>query len=79
MLPVYAKKLYESMFKPNAPHATTHILTRDYARRMIDVALIHHSDLLTADERARITPPFANGGIREWGESEERNKKRIPR
>ncbi len=74
MLPKYAKQLYESLFKPNAPHATTHILARDYARRTIDVALIHHPDLLTANERARITPPFTDGGIREWDESEDRNK-----
>ncbi len=74
MLPIYGKELYESMFKSNAPHATTHILARDYARRTIDVALIHHPDLLTANERARITPPFTDGGIREWDESEDRNK-----
>ncbi len=74
MLPKYAKKLYKNMFKPDAPHATTHILARDYAKRTIDIALIHHPDLLTDDERERITPPFADGGIREWGESENRNK-----
>ena len=74
MLPIYGKELYESMFKPNAPHATTHILARDYARRTIDIALIHQPDLLTEDERERITPPFTDGGIHEWGESEERNK-----
>ncbi len=74
ILPQYAKQLYENMFKPDASHATTHILTRDYARRTIDIALIHQPDLLTADERARITQPFTDGGIREWGESEERDK-----
>ena len=74
MLPIYGKELYESMFKPNAPHATTHILARDYAKRTIDIALIHQPDLLTEDERERITPPFTDGGIREWGESEERDK-----
>ena len=71
ILPEYARQLYENMFKPNAPHATTHILARDYARRTIDIALIHHPDLLTDDERERITPPFTDGGIREWGESEK--------
>lgn len=70
ILPIYGKKLYENMFKPNAPHATTHILARDYAKRTIDIALIHHTDLLSDDERERITPPFTDGGIREWGESE---------
>ena len=73
MLPLYGRKLYETMFKPSAPHSTTHILARDYARRTIDIALMHHPDLLTDDERRYITPPFTEGGIREWGESEDRN------
>ncbi|RKZ24692.1 hypothetical protein DRQ26_07055, partial [bacterium] len=74
VLPVYGRKLYDAMFKPSAPYATTHILARDYAKRTIDIALMHHSDLLTADERERITPPFTDGGIREWGESGDRNE-----
>ncbi len=74
VLPSYGKQLYEAMFKPEASHATTHILARDYAKRTIDIALIHHPDLLTEDERERITPPFTDGGIREWDESEDRNK-----
>ena len=74
VLPSYGKRLYEAMFKPDAPHATTHILARDYAKRTIDIALIHHPDLLTDDERERITPPFTDGGIREWDESKDLNK-----
>ena len=73
ILPFYGRQLYETMFKPNAPHSTTHILARDYARRTIDIALIHHPDLLTADEKRYITPPFTEGGIREWRESEDRD------
>ena len=69
-----AKNLYELMFKSGAPHGTTHILSRDYARRLIDIASIHNPDILTSDEKRRITPPFTNGGIRNWGESEERDK-----
>ena len=73
ILPLYGRQLYEFMFKLNALHSTTHILARNYARRTIDIALIHHPDLLTADERKNITPPFTKGGIREWGESENRD------
>ena len=73
-LPLYGRKLYEAMFKPNAPHSTTHILARDYARRTIDIALLHYSELLTKEERQRITPPFQDGGIREWGKSEDRDE-----
>ena len=71
VLPLYARKLYETMFKLDALHSTTHILARDYARRTIDIALIHHPDLLTEDERERITPPFKDGGIQEWGECKD--------
>ena len=70
----YGRELYENMFRPNAPHATTHILARDYAKRTIDIALIHQPDLLTDDEKLRIKPPFTDGGIREWGESKNKNK-----
>ena len=73
ILPFYGRQLYETMFKPNAPHSTTHILARDYARRTIAIALIHHPDLLADDERQYITPPFTQGGIRKWGESEDRD------
>ena len=74
VLPIYGRKLYEAIFKPNAPFGTTHILARDYARRTIDMALNYPPDLLTSEERKRITPPFTNGGIRKWGQSEDRNK-----
>ena len=73
ILPLYGRQLYKAMFKPSALYSTTHALARDYARRTIDIALIHHPDLLTDDERQRITPPFTDGGIREWGESEDRD------
>ena len=73
-LPVYGRKLYDAMFAPNAPHATTHVLARDYARYTIEISLIHHPNLLTGEEQQRITPPFADGGIREWGQSEDINK-----
>ncbi len=78
VLPVYGQKLYKNMFKPNALHATTHILARDYAKRTIDIALIHHPDLLIEDERERITSPFTEGGIRKWGESENKEEGPSP-
>ncbi len=70
MLPKYGKQLYENMFKPNALHATTHILARDYAKRTIEIALIHYPDLLRDDEKVRIEAPYTDGGIREWEENE---------
>ena len=43
-------------------------------RRTIDIAIIHHPDLLTDNERECITPPFIDGGIREWGECENKEE-----
>ncbi len=73
-LPVYGRSLYEAVFRPNAPHGTTHILARDYARYTVEMSLIHHPDLLTTEEKERLRPPFTNGGLRDWGKNEDRNE-----
>jgi hypothetical protein len=75
VLSSYGRKLYETMFRQDAPHATTHILARDYSRRTVEIALIHCPDLLTPEQRNRIRPPFSDGGIRTWGESEDKNER----
>ncbi len=74
VLPACGRALYDAMFRPGAQHATTHTLARDYARLTIEIALLHHPDLLTAEERKRISPPFADGGVREWGRDRDRNR-----
>lgn len=66
--------LFDSMFAENAPHSTTHILARDYGMRSIEIVLNDNPDLLTIPEQERIKPPFTDGGIREWGESEDKDK-----
>jgi len=70
----FARKLYDLMSKKGAVCSTTHILARDYARHTIDIALLHNSELLTGEERKRITPPYKDGGIRRWCKSEDKNK-----
>lgn len=57
-LPNIATGLYEAIFSENAPHYTTHILSRDYARGCIRIALIHYPDLLNSSQIERITPPY---------------------
>ncbi|MCW3096200.1 MAG: hypothetical protein JWL77_1818 [Chthonomonadaceae bacterium] len=66
VLPIFGRRLYEMMFAPTAPHSTTHILAREYAKRTIDSALRHHPTLLTEAERLHIVPPYTFGGIRKW-------------
>lgn len=68
ILPELSKTLYNHIFKEDAPHGTTHILARDYARRTIEIGLMHYPDLLSKQEIENIRPPYSFGGLRELGE-----------
>ncbi|QIN84412.1 hypothetical protein GBA63_18525 [Rubrobacter tropicus] len=70
----WAEKLYAAMFAVGAPHATTHILARNYARRTIEIAALHHPDVFTDERLGRTRPPYRDGGLRDWGQSEDRNE-----
>jgi hypothetical protein len=69
ILPVCAKRIYELIFKENAPHSNTHVLMREYARRILELASFHHRKNFSAVETARTMPPYKDGGLREWPES----------
>jgi hypothetical protein len=73
-LPAFAKDLYKKMFAPGAPYSTTHVLSRDYARRIIYIARLHAPSLLTKAEEVQTLPPYEEGGIREWQVIEDPNK-----
>lgn len=64
----FCKSIYELIFAENAPFGTTHILARDYARRLIELGLKHHPTLLNTKQRENIRPPYSIGGIRELKE-----------
>lgn len=72
-LPQWGRALYVAMFALGAPSSTTHILARDYARRTVQIALLHYPEVLSPGEIERITPPYTDGGLREWGESDDRD------
>ena len=61
-----AKLVFKTMFEENAPSATTHILIRDYARRICEIALHHEPTLFSEKEKVRFRPPYKDGGIRNW-------------
>lgn len=67
-LPQISKTIYDLIFKENAPHSTTHILARDYARRIIEIGLLHNSNLISEQEIINIRPPYSFGGLRKLGE-----------
>ncbi|MED5244983.1 NACHT domain-containing protein [Priestia sp. LL-8] len=71
LLPFMAKEIYDLMFADKARHFTTHILSRDYAKRFIEIGLSHHVKLLTEDEKANISPPFNQSKGIEWGSVEK--------
>lgn len=73
-LPGYARRLYESVLAEGAPFGTTHLLLREYATRTIGLAGFHDPSLFTPDEIKRSRPPFVDGGLRDWGESETKKK-----
>ena len=70
ILPQYARRIYEKMFAEGALFGTTHLLMREYAHRTIELATLHDSSLFSYEEIERCRPPFTNGGLRAWSESE---------
>lgn len=71
ILPVMAKKLYNLMFAEKAEHFTTHILSRDYGRRFIEIGLMHHTSLLNEAEKENIYPPYNQSNQITWGSVEK--------
>jgi len=69
-----AQRLYAAMFAPGAPHATTHWLARNYARRTIEIASRLRPDMLSEEQLERARPPFREGGIRDWGQNQDKNE-----
>ena len=58
LLGSFARDIYDAMFAPRAPFATTHILTRDYALGVIELARKLNPRCLGKRELDRIAPPF---------------------
>jgi hypothetical protein len=65
-LPALARRVFALMFAEGAPARTTHELTREYARRFIELAASRHARLFSAEELKRTRPPFRNGGRIDW-------------
>lgn len=70
ILPEHARRIFDLMFKKDAPARTTHVLTREYGRRFIELAVLHNRKLFSASELARVRPPYRDGGRIAWQEIE---------
>ncbi|WP_158666627.1 NACHT domain-containing protein [Salinibacter altiplanensis] len=66
-LPNWSRFLYRSMFGSQASYHTSHVLMRDYARHIIDIAEMHHPNLFTPDELDAARQPYDGGDIESWG------------
>jgi hypothetical protein len=70
ILPEHARRIFDLMFKKDAPSRTTHVLTREYGRRFIELAALHNQKLFSAQELARVRPPYSDSGCIAWHEIE---------
>ncbi len=70
----FAQNLYDLLFKKGAQYGTTHILMRDYARFLIEIALLHTKKTLGMRQIKCMRPPFRDGDIRKWGFEKDRNE-----
>ena len=73
----YARNLYDSLFAERAPFGTTHMLLREFATRIIELAVLHNPTIFSYEEIERSKPPFSDGGLRDWGQSENLEERRL--
>ena len=62
-LPVFACRLYDKMFLPKSLYSTKHILTRDYALGIIELALMVKKSCLGRRSMKNLKSPFEKGSV----------------
>lgn len=72
-LSTWGRFLFDRIFAKAAPNPTTHILTRDYAKRIIDISLMHNDKILTKDEQRLITYPLSKYPHTTWKISKDKD------
>lgn len=65
-LPNFARTIFDLLFRADAPGRTTHVLTREYGRRVIELAAHHNRKLFSKEEVARTRSPFSDGSRIAW-------------
>ncbi|MDB6024080.1 MAG: hypothetical protein JWM68_303 [Verrucomicrobiales bacterium] len=66
----FARKIFDLMFKVAAASRTTHVITREYGSRLIELTAFHNRKFFSVAEIARSRPPFADGGRIAWQDIE---------
>lgn len=71
-LPKYGRTIFDFVFAEDAPRPTPHVLTRDYAKRTVELALAHHPTQLLEEEMRRLRRPLSEVDTSNWVELEPR-------
>ncbi len=69
-LSAHAQDLFKLIFSPGAPARSTHVLIREYARRLIELAAFYDGNILPPHELARIRPPYCEDSRIAWPEAD---------
>ncbi|MBP5977798.1 hypothetical protein HW132_35145, partial [Brasilonema sp. CT11] len=73
VLPTFSRKLFDLMFAVNAQYITSHILMREYAKRIIQIAISHTPQLFSVCEQQRLIFSNIVGEYSKWEEYEGNN------
>jgi len=76
-LPRFARQLYGGMFARNARFGTTHVLSREYAQGIIQLALLVAPKSLSATQQRRVLSPFRRRRAPRWRETNDRDENRY--
>ena len=66
-LPGFAREVYGAIFAEDAPCSTTHILLREYAARVIELANLLSPTHFSVEELTKSTAPFSMSDLSNWG------------
>lgn len=64
----FAGNVFDAIFSKSAPHYTTHILIRDFASKIIELAQYHNNNFFSESDINLTTSPFSEFRGKEWGE-----------
>lgn len=63
----FSKKIFEKIFKVDSENGTTHYIIRDYASKLVELALVIDAATFTVMQKKRATAPFPSMGVKRWG------------
>lgn len=65
----FAGELFKYMFSSAAEYKTTHLFSRDFAARIIELAQYQNPNFFSDEEIKKTIPPYTTDGLPVWGEA----------